>query len=219
MTADRALLAAQESDDPCAIAGASWYLNHNFRAAGESHEAHLKLVTEATQLLRPEENTEDRALGGLLQLAAALSYAKIGQEGSAWHHWDAAHRAARSLPDGYVHPYLIFGTGMVNAYAITLHTDLMHGRKDIRAADRSNPATMPSVTRRSFHSIETARAYHLQREPVATVHLLHKAYDESPDTARFNGFARSAVTELLYRCGSNVRADVAELARKFDITG
>ncbi|MGH3754537.1 MAG: hypothetical protein ACRDRP_17925 [Pseudonocardiaceae bacterium] len=82
-------------------------------------------------------------------MAAALSYAKIGQEGSAWHHWDAAHRAARSLPDGYVHPYLIFGTGMVDAYAITLHTDLMHGREAIRAADQSNPATMPSVTRRS----------------------------------------------------------------------
>lgn len=41
--------------------------------------------------------------------------------------------------EGYVHPYLIFGTGMVDAYAITLHVDLMHGREAIRAADRSDP--------------------------------------------------------------------------------
>jgi hypothetical protein len=56
MTADRALLAAQEPDDPCAIAAASWYINHHFRNAGESHEARLKLITETTQLLRLAEN-------------------------------------------------------------------------------------------------------------------------------------------------------------------
>jgi hypothetical protein len=76
---------------------------------------------------------------------------------------------------------------------------------------------MPSVTRRSFHSIETARAYYLRREPVATLHLLRKAYDESPDTARFNGFARSAVTEFLHRRGNTMRDDVDDLARKLDL--
>ncbi|MGH3932247.1 MAG: helix-turn-helix domain-containing protein [Pseudonocardiaceae bacterium] len=219
LVADRAFAAAQQADDPRAMAGAAWYLNHCFRTAGERYEARVKLVTDTAQLLQPDDSTEDRALWGLLQLAAATGYAKIGQEGKAWHYWDAANRAAHSLPDGYVHPYLIFGTGMVDAYAITLHTDLMHGGEAIRAADRSDPATMPSVTRRSFHSIETARAYHLRREPVATVHLLRKAYDESPDTARFNGFARSAVTDLLHRRGNTTRADVDDLARKFDITG
>jgi len=219
LAADRAFTAAQEADDPLAMAGAAWYLNHYFRATGERYEARVKLVTDTAQLLQPDTSTEDRALWGLLQLAAATGYAKIGQEGNAWRYWDAAHRAVRALPDGYVHPYLIFGTGMVDAYAITLHTDLMHGREAIRAADRSDPTTMPSVTRRSFHSIETARAYHLQREPVAMVHLLRIAYDESPDTARFNGFARSAVTELLHRRGNTIRADVDDLARKFDIAG
>lgn len=218
LVADRAFTAAQQADDPLAMAGAAWYLNHWFRADGERYEARVKLVTDTAQLLRPDDSTEDRALWGLLQLAAATGYAKIGQEGKAWHYWDAANRVARSLPDGYVHPYLIFGTGMVDAYAITLHTDLMHGGEAIRAADRSDPATMPSVTRRSFHSIETARAYHLRREPVATVHLLRQAYDESPDTARFNGFARSAVTELLRRRGNTTRADVDDLARKLEIT-
>lgn len=75
---------------------------------------------------------------------------------------------------------------------------------------------MPSVTRRSFHSIETARAYYLRREPVATLHLLRKAYD-GPDTARFNGFARSAVTEFLHRRGNTMRDDVDDLARKLDL--
>jgi predicted nucleic acid-binding protein len=47
--------------------------------------------------------------------------------------------------------------------------------------------------------------------------VLRKAYDESPDTVRFNLFARSAVTELRERGGSTVRSDVQDLARKLDV--
>ena len=219
LAADRAFAAAQEADDPCAIAVAAWYLNGYLRDSGQQHEARVQLATDTTQLLRPEENTEDRALWGLLQLAPALSYAKIGQEGNAWHYWDSAHRAARSLPEGYVHPFMIFGTSMVDAYAITLHTDLMQGREAIRSADRLDLSAMPSATRRSFHSIETARAYRLRREPVATLHMLRKAYDESPDTVRFNVFTRAVVPELQARGGSTIRAEVEDLARKLDIAG
>ncbi len=161
LAGDRAFTAAQEADDPHAIAVAAWYLNHIFRSAGQQHEARVQLVTDAARLLRPDEATEDRALWGLLQLAAALSYAKVGQDGNAGHYWDAADRAARALPDGYVHPFMIFGTGMVNAYAITMHADLMRGREAIRTADRLDLlTTMPSATRRSVHYVETARAYH-----------------------------------------------------------
>jgi hypothetical protein len=89
----------------------------------------VQLALDTATLLRPEDNTEDRALWGLLELAVALSYAKLGQDGNAWHYWDQAHAAARALTDGYVHPYLLFGIGMVEAYAITMHTDLMRGRE------------------------------------------------------------------------------------------
>lgn len=217
LVGDRAFTAAQEADDPRAIAVAAWYLNHIYRDTGQQHEARVQLATDAAQLLHPDGATEDRALWGLLQLAAALSYAKIGQEGNAWHYWDAADRAARALPGGYVHPYMIFGTGMVHAYTVTMHADLMHGREAIRAADRLDLGTVPSATRRSFHSIETARAYHQRREPVATVHLLQRAYDESPETARFNLFTRAAVVELRHRGNTTVRAEMDELARKLNI--
>lgn len=219
LTGDRAFIAAQEADDPRAITVAAWYLSHIFRSAGQQHEALVQLVMDAARLLRPDDNTEDRALWGLMQLAAALSYAQIGQDGNAWHYWDAAHRAARALPEGYVHPFMIFGIGMVDAYAITMHADLMRGQEAIRAAARLDLDTMPSATRRSVHSIETARAYQLRREPVATVHLLRKAYDESPDTIRFNLFARSAIPELRQSGGNTIRAEVDDLARKLDLAG
>ena len=212
LTGDRAMTAAQDADDPHAIASAAWYLNHVYRDAGEQHEARIALATQTAGLLRPDQGGEDLARFGLLHLAMALSYAKTGRSGDAWRHHDEADRAARALGDGYVHPWLVFGTGMVDAYAITLHTDLMHPADAVAAADRLDVAAIPSATRRSFHLAETARAYSLRKEPVATVHLLRRAYDESPDTTRFSLFARSAVGELRRTGGATVRGDAESLA-------
>lgn len=217
LAGDRAMIAAQDADDPLALAAAAWYLNHVFRDAGEAHEARVDLAEQVGRLLRPESGAEDLARSGVLELAMALSYAKVGQDGDAWRHWDTADRAAVALGDGYTHPWLMFGRGMVDAYAVTLHTDLMRPGEAVRAADRLDFDSMPSVTRRSFHLIETARAYHQRREPVATVHLLRRAWDTSPDTARFNLFAQRAAADLAVSGGSTVRADAADLADKLGL--
>ncbi|GGM67212.1 hypothetical protein GCM10012275_42140 [Longimycelium tulufanense] len=217
LTGDRAMTAAQDADDPEAIAVTAWYLNHVFRDAGQRHEARVELATRAAGTLRPETGPEHLVRWGLLHLAIALSHAKLGREGDAWHHWDKASKAARTLGDGYAHPYLIFGPGMVDAYAITINADLMKGGEAVRQADRIDLATMPSATRRSFHMIETARGYHLRGEHLATLRMLTKAHEESPDTVRFNLFARPVVADLAAKGGSTVRADAAELAMKIQV--
>jgi transcriptional regulator with XRE-family HTH domain len=217
LAGDRAMTAAQDADDPHAMAAGAWYLNHVYRDAGQQHEARIALATQTATMLRPEEGAEDLARWGLLQLALALSYAKIGRSGDAWRHHDEADRAARALGDGYSHPWLIFGRGMVDAYAITMHADLMRPTDAVTAADRLDVAALPSATRRSFHLAETARAYSLRREPVATVHLLRRAYDESPDTTRFSLFARSALTELRESGGNTIRHEAAALAESIGL--
>jgi len=121
LTGDRAMTAAQDADDRHAMAAGAWYVNHVYRDAGQQHEARIALATQTATMLRPDEGAEDLARWGLLQLALALSYAKIGRSGDAWRHHDEADRAARALGDGYSHPWLIFGRGMVDAYAITMH--------------------------------------------------------------------------------------------------
>ena len=180
LTGDRSMTASQDADSPRAIAASAWYLNHVFRDAGERHEARVELAMKSIQLLDPERGPEDIALSGLLHLAAALSYAKVGQQGNAERHWDHADAAARRLGDGYAHPWLIFGRDMVNAYAITMNTDLVRSGVAVDAATHIDLGTMPSATRRSFHIIETARAYSLQGEPVAVVHLLKRRLRRQP---------------------------------------
>ncbi|MGI8798078.1 MAG: hypothetical protein ACR2GE_02085 [Pseudonocardia sp.] len=87
----------------------------------------------------------------------------------------------------------------------------------VEAADRLDLAAVPSATRRRFHLTEAARAHSLRREPVATVHLLGRAYDESPDTARFNLFARKVLPELRDRGPATIRREAAGLADKLGV--
>ncbi|MGW1887779.1 helix-turn-helix domain-containing protein [Streptomyces sp. NPDC001970] len=217
LTGDRSMTIAQDADSPHAIAASAWYLNHVFRDAGERHDARVELAMTSIKLLDPDRGPEDIALGGLLHLAAALSYAKVGQKGNAERHWDKADEAARRLGDGYAHPWLVFGRDMVDAYAITMNTDLIRSGAAVDAATHIDLGTMPSATRRSFHIIETARAYSLEGESVAVVHLLKKAYAASPETARFNLFARGAVAELADSGSAIIRDDARGLARQLGV--
>ncbi|WP_434592858.1 helix-turn-helix domain-containing protein [Streptomyces sp. A5-4] len=218
LTGDRAMSAAQDADSPRAIAGAAWYMNHVFRDAGEAHEARVDLAMKAAELLRNTDSShEELARWGLLQLAAALSYAKVGRSGEAWRHWDHASDAAGRLGEGYSHPWLIFGPGMVDAYRLTMHNDLVQSRSAIEVATNIDLAPMPSATRRSFHHVEAARAYSMEGEKLAVVHLLRKAHEESPETVRYNLFARTALPDLVANGPAIVRADAQFLAEELGV--
>ncbi|WP_431929917.1 helix-turn-helix domain-containing protein [Nonomuraea jabiensis] len=215
LTGDRAMHAAQDADDPHAMAAAAWYVNHVFRDAAINAEARIELAHQATKLLRPENSDTDRSLWGLMHLAIALSHAKTGRRGDAERHWDLAHDAAQRI-DGH-HPWLLFGQPMVDAYAITMYADLTIASEAVRQAERIALAPLPSATRRSFHTIEIARAYHLQNQPVAAVHLLNKAHEIAPDTIAYNLFTRSALMELSATGGATVRDDARDLAHRLQL--
>lgn len=211
LTGDRAMTAAQDADDPQAMAAAAWYLNHVHRDAGQQHEARVQLAATTAAMLDPERE-EDRASYGLLHLAVALSHARTGREGDAWRAWDVAERAAGALPADYSHPWLKFGRPMVYAYQVTMLADLQKHGEAVRQADQLDLQAMTSETRRAFHVIETARAFHAQRESVATVALLKRAEEIAPETIRYNLFTRGAVTDLAEHGGATVRDDARALA-------
>lgn len=147
----------------------------------------------------------------------ALSYAKTGRRGDAERHWDEASRAADSI-SGH-HPWLLFGRGTVDAYGVTIYADMTIGYEATRLVNRLDlHHAVPSATRSSFHVIEAARAYHLRKEPIATMSLLKQAYTISPDTISYNLFTRSAVLEMMTGSTPAVRDDARRLARKLQLT-
>ncbi|WP_272498187.1 helix-turn-helix domain-containing protein [Actinomadura litoris] len=213
MTGDRAMHAAQDSDNPAAMAGAAWYLNHVWRDAGDAAEARVELAHDVAGMLRPAGSSNDRALFALMHLAIALSHAKLGREGDAWRHHEMANKAAESLGAGYAHPWLMIGPGMVAHYAVTIHLDLQQPGLAAQAANRIDPAAIPSRTRQSRYLVEVARAHHREGDDVAAVHLMNKADELSGDTFAFSIFARSIVAEMLPNPPAVVAEEVRRLAR------
>ncbi|KMS81185.1 DNA-binding protein [Streptomyces leeuwenhoekii] len=217
LTGDRAMTAAQDADSPRAMAAAAWYVNHVHRDAGEAAEARVELAEEAAGLLPEREDPDDIARRGLLYLAVALSYAKTGQAGDAWRYWDKANTAAKRLGDDYAHPWLMFGRGVIDAYAITMWNDLVRPDKALEVANALDLSLIPSATRRSYHLIETARAHGQLGESAAAVAYLQRAFRESPETIQYNLHTRSVLPGLVKTGPRMVRDDAAELARELGV--
>jgi hypothetical protein len=92
LVADRAMQAAQEANDPVAVAGAAWTVGMMLRGGGRTDEA-LDLVRSAARDLEPllgNGSDEARAMFGALQLHAAVTLARIGRDGEAWAAWGRA---------------------------------------------------------------------------------------------------------------------------------
>ncbi|MFJ6199821.1 helix-turn-helix domain-containing protein [Micromonospora sp. NPDC092111] len=210
LAADRAMGAAQDADDPAAIAAAAWYYGHVYRSANQLDAAE-HVLTDAIGLIDSGTGPEQLARWGQLRLGIALGHSKAGRSGPAWRAWDAAADAAHRLGDGYAHPWLMFGRAAVDAYGVTVETDLCRPGEAVRRADTLDYRALPSRSRRAAHLIDAARAHLLAREDVAGVHLLGRALRESVETVRHNPYARSSVIELSGRPGTTGE-DARELA-------
>lgn len=210
LAADRAMTAAQDADDPLAVAVAAWYYGHVYRGSGQIDAAET-VLGEALDLVDPAAGDAERVRWGQLHLGLALGRAKAGNAGAAWRHWDMAVDAAQALGRGYVHPWLMFGPLAVEAYGISIDTDLQRPGEAARRADAVELAGLPSRTRRASYMIDSARAHRMRQEHVAVVHLLGRALRESVETVRHSTYARQATLELLERRGT-VREDARELA-------
>ncbi|MEJ8671844.1 hypothetical protein WKI71_36425 [Streptomyces sp. MS1.AVA.1] len=117
----------------------------------------------------------------------------------------------------YAHPWLIFGQGIVDGYAITMHNDLVQPVKALEVANSLDLGAIPSATRRSYHLIETARAHSLLDEGAAAVGYLKKAFEESPETIQYNLHTRSVLPELVKSGPRMVREDAHQLAQDLGV--
>lgn len=208
LAADRAMTAATDADDPAAIAAAAWYYAHVYRSCAQLDAAE-DVLAAAANLLDPDTGGEHLARWGQLQLGMALTHAKAGRAGQAWRHVDLAGDAADR--HGGTHPWLMFGRPAVDAYAVTIDTDLFRPGEAARRVERYDPAQLLSRTRRALYFIDAARVHSLRKDNLAVVHLLNSALREASDTVRYNTFARTTALELAEH-GGTIRTDARQLA-------
>jgi transcriptional regulator with XRE-family HTH domain len=212
---DRAVVAAHESGDVAAIAGAVWFAMEAYRDAGDWDTA-MAINLDVLGVVEPRLPTGDTdllALYGALQTGAAFTAARMGQEGRAWRHFDQADRVSRRLPAGYAQPWTWFSAPVVGFYAVSVCVELQKGGEALRAARRIPPETITSRPRRARHLIEVARAHNLRAEHADTLAALRLAYETAPETIRFNSYARKMTLDLLSG-PAEIRRDARDLAMK-----
>jgi len=217
LAADRAMGAAQDADDPLAMAAAAWYYGEVYRSSGQAERA-LSVALDTAALLDPAAGTEQRARWGHLQVSAALSEAQAGRSGDAWRRWDSASGAADALGPRYAHPWLRFGRADVDGWALRLDVRLFRPGDAVQRADRLDLSALPGPGKRAMRLLDVAEAHQQRAEPVAVVHMIGKAHRESAETVRFNLFARHALAELSER-RSAVRQDARDLAAQIGLAG
>ncbi|MFI5664966.1 helix-turn-helix domain-containing protein [Streptomyces sp. NPDC051684] len=214
VVADRALAAAQDADQPAAIAAAAWNMGNILRETSYPEEA-LRVVTEAADLIRPHLDTAPddwRGIYGALQLHAAVTEAREGHEGAAWRYWDKGDQIAKSLPANYVHSSTVFGRANVDFHEVSVATDLRKAAKALGLADDIDPDIMPSRERQARLWVEVARG-HLQRgDNTAALYVMQRAYKIGAETVSYTPSARQAVAELWRSAPRAMREDAATLA-------
>lgn len=219
VVADRSLTAAQDADDPAAIAAAAWTMGNILRETGRPDEA-LRVVVDASDLISPhlEDSPDDwRGVYGALQLHAAVTHAREGNEGDAWRFWERGNQAAKSLPVSYVHPSTVFGRANVDFHAVSVHTDLLKAQQALGLADRIDPEVMPSVERKARLWVEVARG-HLQRgDRTAALMVMQIAYNTGRETVQFTPLARAVAADLWRKAPRALRPQAATLAEKVGV--
>ncbi|SEU37020.1 helix-turn-helix domain-containing protein [Nonomuraea wenchangensis] len=213
--ADRALIAAQESEDPLALACAVWFLVQAHRDAADfdaAYEINSQGMTAIEPHLDDAPATDLLAMWGALSFELAFTAARTGDIGEAWRHWDEAARVADRLPDDYYQPWTSFSRVIMRPHAVTIAVELHQGGESARQSDHAEAVPIPSRPRRGRHLIEVARAHLLQRDHAAVLGTLQLAHQAAPETIRYNGYARRMTLDLCETGPANLRPQARELA-------
>jgi hypothetical protein len=207
------MIAAQDADQPLALAGAAWTLGMVQRSAGDTDGA-LDLASSAATLLEPlleDGGDELRGMYGALQLHLAITAAQAGREGDAWRYWDAADATARRI-GVYFHPWTMFGAANVKLHAVSIAADLSKSGEAHGHAGLIDPDEIPSRERRGRLGVEIARAYHQRHDYTATLHWLEQAYATSRDSVRFSPTARQMAADTVDHGGPLISRRARSLA-------
>ncbi|MEU7039794.1 helix-turn-helix domain-containing protein [Streptomyces varsoviensis] len=210
--AERSLAAARASGDEAAIGDAAWFLVQAFRESGQWDSAQV-MTEEALRVLSPVRRNSPTVAAAWAAMAfhAAITHARAGESGDAWHWFDRAKAVADTLPSDHWSPSTSASGRVVPIHAVTIAVELRQAGTALRWADRIDPADIPARPRRARHLIEVARAHAMRNQSDQVVELLRDAADSAPETPRWNREAHDLVRDL-QRAPVSLRRAAAELA-------
>ena len=217
LLADRAMRYAEESEDPIAIAVASWNVGHAM-LDGDMPEGAVETTLRAAERLKPllPDGTPElfSVYGGLL-LCAALAHVRAGDP------WAArrllrgpARGAAKRVGDGKNHYGMVFGPANVAIHAVTFEAETGESTEALRLADEVDITTVPSLERRTTHYYEVARCYEQRGNDAAVLVHLQMAYRQCRQDFEYKHEPQRLLATLVRRARPSFAAEVRDFAAK-----
>ena len=199
IAAERAMHAADESDDPLVLASAARSGTHALLAVGRFDDA-VELGEVAARWLRPRMEAGDPAalsLYGMLYLRTAVAAARHQDRSTASELLAQAGRAAEQLGVDGNYWQTSFGPSNVELHRISAALDLGDIPQVIDSAPRITVDHLP-LERQVTHLIDLARAFSLVAKDDDALHTLLMAERKSPGIVRHSAVVRE-VGRSMYR--------------------
>jgi transcriptional regulator with XRE-family HTH domain len=219
LVADRAVLAAQASEDAIRIAAAKWNLGHILLAQGDADAAEEVAIHAIEDLERRDlgSNLDAVAMSGALWLVSAVAAVRSGDPWTARDRLrDKAWPAARATGEGNV-MWTVFGPVNVALHAMSLEMETGEAAEALRMADEIDTSGLPSRERQTTFALEVARCYEQRRDDTGVFLHLMNVEASGPEDMRFNNMARELVQGLLKRARPTYAPQVRALAERIGL--
>jgi hypothetical protein len=213
IAAERALHAAEQSDDPLVVASAARAGTHAFLANGRYDDA-LSLGSTAASWLgeRMEENDPAAlSLFGMLHLRTAVAAGRHQDRSTARELLDQASDAAERLGEDANHWQTGFGPTNVELHRLSVALDLGDVAFVVEHAPRITTEHLPAE-RAATHLIDTGRALSLVARDDEALTSFLDAEQIAPQLVRHSPVVREAVKVMHRRAPVTSRSRTSPLA-------
>ncbi|NEE02065.1 helix-turn-helix domain-containing protein [Phytoactinopolyspora halotolerans] len=218
IAAERAMGAADQSDDPLVLASAARAGTHALLSVGRYDDA-LSLGETARSWLASrlrEGDAEALSLLGMLDLRMAIAAARRQDRPTATRLLHRAESAAGQLGEDANHWQTAFGPTNVALHQISAALDLGDSTYVAEHGPRVDPAPLP-VERQICHHINVARAYSDLAQDEAAIETLLDAEQRAPQFVRHSVMVRETVRAIHRRSPVTMggrNSDVMQLAER-----
>ncbi|MQY06242.1 hypothetical protein ACRB68_43300 [Actinomadura sp. RB68] len=216
--ADRAMVAAEEADDPLLLGVSAWTSCMAALAGGRFDEVE-DITGSATSHLQPLSNRSSDALSlcGSLYLFTAIGYARDNRPADAWRLWDRAAEAADRLGPSHHNNLTMFSEGNVGIYAVAIDIESGKAKSGLTRANSIDESRVLSTNRQAQHKLDLARGHWTRGELAAALHSLYESEHASAETILYNPIVREIIMASLASLSRRPDARLLDLARRLQL--
>lgn len=192
--------AAQQTEDPLAVALADWTRANSFQAAGDFDHG-LQLLDRARATLTTTAGSRTPAaitLVGSMHLRSVTLASRNGDAATVRDHLGHAYRLAEQLGgDDQIHYHLTFGDENTRIHDVAAHVELGDYDHAVQLGEQLTPSPGLPPTRAGHHYIDLARAHLMRGDRPATLQTLQHARRIAPEQTRYHPMVRETARVLI----------------------